>query len=169
MFKLFNDLASISEYDAELMEENLDLYLKLIIERFYEGIDRDLLNGTDCNLSKAEVVYEDGIPQIKSLKCSKKENQCEICHFWKERENVLKTLLKNEEYGKELKEIIESALEREEDFKGRNCKKLGDTIIAAEIGDFAETCVCSSNAGDFQPICDSLGVMLLSPDYKGIN
>ena len=95
-----------------------------------------------------------------------KNKQCCICEFWEKRQNELKKLLKNPEYNDDLKNIIKSALLDPNQFKGINCMKLGDTVIASEILGLTDTVICSSNKKDFEPICKSLNLKLLSPDYS---
>ncbi len=168
MFKLFHDLASCCDYDLEMIEYNLDSYLKILIDRFYEGIEEELLDETECNRAKAKIVFEDGIPRLESIKCSKEKNQCKICEFWQKRRELLEELLKNDAYDENLKNIVKEALQENKNFKGRNCSKLGDTIIAAEVIGKEDAGVCSSNAKDFKPICDTFQIPLLVPDYKNL-
>lgn len=168
MFKLFNNLAAHCDYDMELIEYNLDNYLQILIGRFHEGIEGELLDETECNRAKAKVIYDEGIPRLESIKCSKEKNQCKICEFWKKRSEALEELLENNDYDEKLKNIIREALQTSKNFKGRNCGKLGDTIIAAEIMGKEDVGVCSSNAKDFEPICDTFKIPLVVPDYKNL-
>lgn len=168
MFKLFNDLVSCCDGDLELIEDNLDNYLQVMLARFHEGIDETLMNETECHRAKAKVVYEDGIPRLESLRCRKEDHQCEVCTFWMQRKEDLERLLENQNYDRTLKEIIEQSLQENKNFKGRNCSKLGDTVITAEAIGKKDMEVCSSNRGDFEPICESFGVSLTVPDYKNL-
>ncbi len=167
MFKLFNNLAANCDYDLELIKDNLDNYLHIIIERFYDELV-EVLNETECNKAKAFVTYEDGIPKLENIFCSKKEEQCQICEFWKKRKEKLELLLENEKYDDSLKDIIRKSLLKAENFKGRNCQKLGDTVIVSEAAGKEEMAVCSSNRQDFEPICESMGIKLISPDYSNL-
>lgn len=168
MFKLFNNLAARCDYDVEIIEDNLHNYLDFLLEWFHEGIDGELMDETGCNRAKAKVIYEDGIPRLESIKCSKEKNQCAICGFWQKRREALEELLENDDYDEQLKNIIRDALQTSKNFKGRNCSKLGDTIIVAEIMGKDDVCVCSSNAKDFEPICDTFKIPLVVPDYKNL-
>lgn len=167
MAKLFSNLIDICDYDLELIKDNLDNYLVLLQERFLDDIDV-VLNETNCNKAKAKVVYEDGIPKLESIRCSKQMKQCEICEFWTARKQALDLLLKSKEYPDELKKIISSGIDNGDCFKGNNCMSLGDTVIAAEAWGKEEMSICSSNKKDFQPICDALKIKLCVPDYSNL-
>lgn len=167
IFKLFNNLAASCDYDVELVRDNLQNYLELLQERFYEDID-EILNGTECNKASAVVVYEDEVPRLESVSCTKKMKQCKICEFWHKRRDVLELLLEDRKYAEELKHIIQEGLEDSDCFKGNNCMSLGDTIIVSEAWKLKDISICSSNKKDFQPICDSLNITLCSPDYRNL-
>ncbi len=165
IFKLFNNIAANCSYDLDLIKDSLENYVDILIGRFNEYLI-DILDNTNCYRAKATVIYEDGIPILKNILCSKKNKQCCICEFWEKRQNELKKLLKNPEYNDDLKKIIKSALLDPNQFKGINCMKLGDTVIASEILGLTDTVICSSNKKDFEPICKSLNLKLISPDYS---
>lgn len=162
--KLFHNLAANCDYDLELIKDNLDNYLHILIERFNEELV-DILDETKCNRSNASVVYEDGVPKLENISCTKKSNQCQICEFWEKRKEKLQLLLDDDKYDKELKDIIKEALNNSNNFKGQNCWKLGDTIIASEAMGLKNIVVCSSNKKDFELICNLLGVKFISPNY----
>ena len=168
MSKLFCNLAANCDYDIELIKDSLDNYLHILIDRFNDELV-DLLDETKCNRANASVMYEDGIPKLENISCNKKCNQCEICEFWGKRIDKLKLLLDNDNYDAQLKEIIKKALDVPNNFKGQNCWKLGDTIIASEVLGLEDMVVCSSNKKDFEPVCDSLGVKFISPNYGDLS
>lgn len=167
MFKLFNIIASNCDYDIELIKDNLDNYLNLLIEKFNDDLV-EILDNTKCNRANASVVYEDVISKLENISCTKKNKQCEICAFWEKRKKGLEKLLINPDYDDELKDIIKRSLNNMDNFKGKNCLKLGDTVITSESMGLIDTAICSSNKKDFEPICTALDVELLSPDYKGL-
>lgn len=166
--KLFCNLAATCDYDIELIKDNLDIYLHILIERFNEELV-DMLDETKCSRANASVVYEDGIPKLENISCTKRNKQCQICEFWNKRRQKLESLLDNDKYDTKLKEIIRKSLDDPNNFKGQNCWRLGDTIIVSEVLGLNNTAVCSSNKKDFEPICQLLGVKFISPNYGGLS
>lgn len=55
----------------------------------------------------------------------------------------------------------------EKAYRGNNCKTLGDTIISLEtLKSEWKLGVCTSNKKDFEPICEAVGLELVTPDYS---
>ena len=73
----------------------------------------------------------------------------------------------SEEIDGKIREILHSAKDNEQEYRGNNCKTLGDTVISLEAKKSRHALgICSSNKKDFQPICDAIGVELAVPDYS---
>lgn len=73
----------------------------------------------------------------------------------------------SQEIDGKIREILHSAKDNEQEYRGNNCKTLGDTVISLEAKKSRHALgICSSNKKDFQPICDAIGVELAVPDYS---
>lgn len=166
MNKLFYNIIEFCDRDLDLIEDYFDDFLNMLIDDFYLDIKKPLINNTECARAYSKVEKEEGIWVISKCSCTKKNNQCDICTFWKERtedaDKLQESLIDNK-----LIKILSKGKNSPEEYKGNNCKSLGDTIIVLESKTLKEEFgVCSSNKNDFTPICDCLNVNLMSPDYS---
>ncbi len=82
IFKLFNNIAANCSYDLDLIKNSLENYVDILIGRFNEDLI-DILDNTNCYRAKATVIYEDGIPILKNILCSKKTNNAAYVSFGK--------------------------------------------------------------------------------------
>ena len=126
-----------------------------------------LLNQTKCARAQKQVRYEDGIPYMSSVHCTKDKKICEVCKLWQQSDQQIDQMVTKRLVDHKILEILNKAAVDETVYRGRNCMKLGDVIITLETVHCEGTAgVCSSNQKDFSPICKSVGVELVVPDYS---
>lgn len=167
--KLYANILSMCEFDAEEVEDTFLLYMDLIQDEFFINVE-EVINTTACARADRKVVFEDGIPCLPQISCTRDKEICGICGFWKQASDEAGKLLEASVINDKIKEILKSAKSDEKKYRGKNCMTLGDTIISLEAcKDDRELAVCSSNKKDFAPICNVLGVELVSPDYSWKN
>lgn len=164
--KIYFNILELCDRNIDEIDDTFSLYVDLIQDDFYYGI-KEMLNTTKCARADRKIEYEDGIPILQPVQCTKEKEICDICSFWRECEQALVQILKANEVDKKIKEIIYSAKKNEKEFRGRNCMTLGDTIISIEALEAEQKmAVCTSNKKDFKPICEAIGVETVTPDYS---
>ena len=126
-----------------------------------------MLDTTQCARAKRKIEYEDGVPVLPLVTCSKEKKICEICSFWKDAIPEIEKIVEADGIEEKIKSIFSKAKNNKKDYQGKHCWTLGDAIITIEALKGLEIPrVCSSNKKDFQPICEALGVELVAPDYS---
>lgn len=164
--KLYFNILELSGHDVGEVEDIFLLYFDLIQEDFYDGIE-NIFDLTGCARAQRRVEYEDGIPVLRDVHCTKEKVICSICPFWKKMEKEAGRLLQNDKVDIKIRDILNRAQNIEKEYRGQNCKTLGDTIIALEALECGqEYGICSSNKNDFRPLCDTFGITLVVPDYS---
>lgn len=164
--KLYWNVIALCDNDKDLVADYLDDFVEMLMDDFFVDIQQPLLDNTKCARAHRKVNYEEGIPVLSKCSCTKKNNQCDICEFWKKRTEEADKLQESL-IDEHLKDILASGKNSPEEYKGNNCKDLGDAIVVLESKTLREEFgVCSSNKKDFKVICECLDVNLLSPDYS---
>ncbi|MCI9137469.1 MAG: hypothetical protein HFH48_07885 [Lachnospiraceae bacterium] len=163
VYYIYNDICKMYNDDYELVKEHVRMYGRLLERRFKYGIDKELINETDCHRAKAEVQYQKGKAEIPGVKCAKKDNFCKSCEFFEKHKEKICELKDRAGLPKEMKDAIEKMVEKQEPMKGNLCKTMGDCIISLEALATEGKTVCTTNEQDFKPICDSIGVKLCVP------
>lgn len=164
--KLYANILAMCGFNVDEIEDTFYLYIDLIQEDFLEDIEM-ILDNTKCARAKRQVKYEDGIPYLTVVSCTKDKKICEVCHLWHQSKEQVDKLVKEKIVDDKILDILIAAKNNEENYKGRNCMALGDLVISLEALNYVETMgVCSSNRKDFQPVCDALGIDLAVPDYS---
>lgn len=164
--KLYANLLEMCNYNVDEVEDSFYLYMDIIQDEFLADIEK-WIDYTKCPRAQRKVRYEDGIPYLSSVHCTKTNQICEICQFWKKSGQQVGQIIKKHLVDDKILEILKKAAKDESMYRGRNCMALGDVVIALEAAHCEEkTGVCSSNRKDFQPICESIGVALSVPDYS---
>ena len=163
VYYIYNDICKMYNDDYELVKEHVRMYGRLLERRFKYGIDKELINETDCHRAKAEVQYQKGKAEIPGVKCAKKDNFCKSCEFFEKHKEKICELKDRAGLPKEMRDAIEKMVEKQEPMKGNLCKTMGDCIISLEALATEGKTVCTTNEQDFKPICDSIGVKLCVP------
>lgn len=159
VYYVFNDLCKMYEDDYDLIKEELHTYPKRLERRFKYGLEPKLLNGTECHRAGAKVIFEKEKADIPEVNCTKRDEFCRSCQFWKENEEKVSGLEKDKELEEKLKNALEKALAGEQ-VKGNLCRSLGDCIISLEALETEKKMVCTTNIKDFKPICDYIGIKI---------
>ena len=166
MTKLYFSILDLCDRNVEEMEDAFSLYADIIQDAFSFGLE-EIINTTKCAKADRKISYEDGVPVLKPVHCTKEKEICNICSFWKECQQEIDKIVEQNQVDKEIKDILKDAKENEKEYRGNHCMTLGDTIISLEaLKDKHDLGVCSSNKKDFEPICDAIGVELVVPDYS---
>lgn len=164
--KLFFHILELCDENIDEIKDLFSLYFDLIQDEFYIDI-KEILDTTKCARSKRKIVYEDGIPSLTEVHCTKEVEICGICPFWRDCQKAIEQILKEKDVDIKIKEILCSAKTNEKEYRGKNCMTLGDTIISLEaLKAERNMAVCTSNKKDFKPLCDSINVKMVSPDYS---
>jgi hypothetical protein len=165
--KLYANILDMCNFDVDEVEDTFQLYMDLIQDEFYLNLE-EVLNKTKCVRAERKIAYEDGRPVLSNARCRKGEENCDICLLWKEAEQETEQILMSEEMDEKILKILRAAKENSREYRGNNCKTLGDTVISLEAKKSEyELRICSSNRKDFQPICEAIGLQLVVPDYSG--
>ncbi len=165
--KLFIDLRGLSQNNIGIMKEMIDGYIDLLIEGFYTGINRELVNGTKCKKASARIVYKEGVPVLEGISCRATDRQCGICEFWKSNKDAIGDLSCATNLKNKVSVLLKGIKSGKMNVKGNKCMDLGDAVVAMEAKSLmTDKAVCSSNKSDFEPICSLFGVSLISPDYR---
>jgi hypothetical protein len=163
MNKLFGNI--INELDSKDKNEVLDrleIYIEdILIKRFKTGVDKVLINNTDCLRSIA-------IPQKVSnvwkldVKCSQKPiPKCKINEFLlKENIDELKKITTLPCELSKVENTIGELCNNTKKPYGNNCRTLGDVIISLESP--KDSCILTSNKKDFEPICNCLNKTIIN-------
>lgn len=164
--KLFANILSICDSDAEQIKDTFLLYMDLIQDEFYADV-KEMLDTTQCARANRKIEYEEGVPFLPAVSCAKGNKVCEICSFWKDATAEAEKLVEVDGIDEKIKSIFKKARDSEQEYQGKNCWTLGDVIISVEaLKGLQNPGVCSSNKKDFQPICDAIGIGLAVPDYS---
>lgn len=147
--------------DYALIKEQLEEYPELLLHRFQRGIAPKLLNSTDCARAKAELDTEHMTWKNRGIQCRKNYNQCAIAQFWEKNKERVYDLEKAESIQEEMRRPLECLNQKGQIPKGRDCKRLGDCIIALESLELEEGYVVTSNENDYAPICQKIGADLI--------
>ncbi len=167
MSKLYANILELCDFQVDEIADTFELYIDLLQDSFYDGLASELLNATDCAKAKRKIVWEDGIPLLEAVSCTQKTDICRICSFWGRHQSEADKLLAEDGIEGRIREILVKGKNQSEQYRGNHCKTLGDTIISLEALDApCDMSVCSSNRGDFEPICRTIGIGLASPDYS---
>lgn len=158
MCKLFGNI--IKDLGETITKEDvldrLEIYIEdILIKRFKMGLDKVLLNETECMRSLA-TPYKCGDIWKIDVGCTQKPiPQCRIEEFLLNPNKNQIDLIKNlpNEMSKVETLICNICNSSKKPF-GNNCKTLGDVIISLEAPH--ESKILTSNVKDFKPICQCL-------------
>lgn len=166
MSKLYWNIVSIGDWDAEKVEDSFRLYAELLLDEFYINL-KEVFDTTACARSKREIIFEDDVPMLPKVSCTKKEKICDVCSLWKKSEKEIDKIIKEKKVDGKIRDILLLARENEKEYLGNHCMTLGDIIICLEaFTNEIDLGVCSSNKSDFKVICDTIGLDLIAPDYS---
>ncbi len=160
VYYIFNDLCKMYQDDYDLIKEELRTYPERLERRFSYGLKSPLLNETDCHRAKARIEFADSKADIPGVNCSKKDDFCASCEFWEKYKEYIVGLEDESGLQDKMKTALVKLRDGQETLKGRVCKNLGDCIISLEALQTTDKKVCTTNIGDFKPICDYIGVKL---------
>ena len=160
VYYIYNDICKLYNEDFALIKENLKLYARHLERRFQYGIEKELLNETDCHRAKARIQFRDGKAELPGVSCSKRDDFCKSCEFFEKHKEKFARLKEENKLPEKMRNAITKMLEENEPLKGNTCKTVGDCMIALEALDTTGKLVCTTNGKDFRPICTSVGVGL---------
>lgn len=164
--KLYANILSLCEFDVSEVEDTFQLYIDLLPDMFFIDIE-DMIDKTKCVKAEREIVYEEGVPRLSKVSCTNRKKICDVCQLWEESRQEVQELMSSEKVDKKIKKILHDAQSNEKAYRGDNCKTLGDTIISLEaLKSGCELGVCTSNKKDFEPICEVIGLELVTTDYS---
>lgn len=167
--KLYANILAMCEFDIEEIEDSFLLYMDLIQDEFFLNLE-EVINTTDCPRANKKIVFEDERPILSQVSCTKNKEICSVCQLWAQSKDEIKNLVASSAVDEKIRDILNAAQLDEKNYRGKNCMTLGDTIISLEAcKNERDLVICSSNKKDFQPICDAIGVDLVSPDYSWKN
>ncbi len=161
MYYIFDDLCDLYGEQYELIKEELLTYSKRLERRFYFGISPELLSKTGCHRAEAVIVQEGNAIKLQGIGCTKKDDFCNICDFWKENIKIVDGLICKKVTSLKVEKALSAVKENYKKAKGNTCKSLGDCIIAVEALNTEKKAVYTSNLKDFKPICDYIGVDMI--------
>lgn len=164
--KLYANILSMCNFDVNEVEDTFQLYVDLIQDEFFMDLE-EVLDKTKCVRAKRKIKEEDGVPILSDASCRKCKEVCDVCLLWREAKLEIEQITSSKEIDERIVNILYAAKEKEQEYRGDNCKTLGDAVIAIEAKKSRyELGICSSNRKDFQPICDAIGMGLVAPDYS---
>ena len=163
MLYLVNDLARIYKKDYDLIKERISCYPDMLIRRFYYGIDKTLLNETNCTRAKAKVENSNSSMRLQGISCTKSNNKCDIQNFWKEHLERVKGM-QLEDIPDNMIPVLDKLENGEEIPRGNDCRSMGDCIISLESLKVPDGKFLSTNKKDFEPICKYIGACLVELD-----
>ena len=167
--KLYANILSVCKFNVDEVEDTFLLYMDLIQDEFYRNLE-EVKDRTKCARAKRRIIYEDGVPVLPDVKCRKDEKVCSICEFWQEAGREIGQITESEEIDEKIVKILCTAKVDEREYRGNNCRTLGDTVISVEAKNSGTGLkMCSSNKKDFQPLCNAIGLELVVPDYSWKN
>lgn len=167
--KLYANILSMCNFDVSEVEDTFQLYIDLIQDEFFLNLE-EVLDKTKCVRAKRKIEYEDDVPVLSDVTCRKCEEVCDVCLLWREAKSEIEQIISSKEIDERIVNLLYTAKENEQEYRGNNCKTLGDMVIAIEARKSGyELRICSSNRKDFQPICDAVGMELTAPDYSWKN
>lgn len=166
VYYIYNDLCKMYNDDYGLIKENVKMYAKHLERRFRYGIEKELLNETDCHRAKAQIQFQDGRAQIPGVKCTKKDDFCKSCEFFEKHKEKFQRLKEEKNLPEKMKIAITKLIGSQEPLRGDICKAVGDCMIALEALETAHQSVCTTNVKDFEPICNAVGVNLYQVTKK---
>lgn len=167
--KLYANILSMCKFDVDEVEGTFLLSMDLIQDEFYRNLTK-MFDRTKCARAERKIIYEDGVPVLPDIPCRKNKKICGICQFWQEAGQEIGQITESKEIDEKILKILYAAKVDEQEYRGNNCKTLGDTVIAVEAKNSGTGLkMCSSNKKDFQPLCNAIGLELVAPDYSWRN
>ena len=105
MAKIFFNILELCDRNIDEIDDTFSLYVDLIQDEFYFGI-KELLNTTRCARSDRKIEYEDGVPILLPVKCTKEKEICDICPFWRGNDKEIEQILEKNEIDNSIKKIL---------------------------------------------------------------
>lgn len=158
MYYIYGDLCDLYDNDYELIKEEMKTYAKRLERRFLYGIDKNLLNRTDCHRAKAQICIDGSKAELKGIGCRKTDDLCHSCEFWSNNCKKVEGLETATNLDPKNKNALTKLVSDQVELKGNICKSMGDCIISLEALETENKMVCTTNVKDFKPICDYIGV-----------
>ena len=158
MCKLFGNIIKDVDdaNDKEGVLDRLEIYIDdILVKRFKKGLDRILIDKTECLRSLAIPRKENNL-WILSVGCTQKPKpQCRIEPFLlKEKIDELQKIEDLPQEMSKVENIVQLICKEEKKPFGNNCRTLGDVIIILESP--VNSNILTSNIKDFKPICQCL-------------
>lgn len=100
--------------------------------RFLYGIEKELLDETECHRAKAKVCFRDDRAELPDVNCRKTDDFCRSCEFSEKHREKFSRLKDEKNLPKQIRTAITKLSENQEPMKGNICKTVGDCIIALE-------------------------------------
>lgn len=163
--KIFIHLRELYDNNPEQMKCEVESYFEDLLHMFYRGIDPNLSDRTQCQRGKAQITYHDGVPILTGTGCRKSDCQCDIERFWIDHQALLNGVSFPAALDGRVLGLLAQIGKENYDVKGNHCRTLGDSVIVLEALD-NEGEVCSTNRGDYEPLCEAFQVTLHVPDYS---
>lgn len=82
IYYIYNDICKLYNDDYELIKENLKMYARHLERRFLYGIEKELLDETECHRAKAKVCFRDDWAELPDVNCRKTDDFCRSCEFF---------------------------------------------------------------------------------------
>ncbi len=130
--RLFCSTYVKGEFYSNIVNDLLTLFgLILLDDEFMADIEK-LLDTTKCARAKQQVILEDKVPYLSRISCTKAKEICGICPFWERSGAQIRQILEEEDIDGKVIKILKKAQNDTDQYRGRNCMILGDTIITIE-------------------------------------
>lgn len=113
--KLYFHILQLCDRDIEEIEDTFSLCLDLIQDAFYFGIE-EVINTTECAKADRKVNYEDDVPVLNPVHCTKEKKICNICFFWKACQQEIAKVVEQKQIDKRIKNILNCAKENEKEY-----------------------------------------------------
>lgn len=167
--KLYANILAMCKFDVDEVEDTFLLSMDLIQDEFSRNLKK-MVDRTKCARAGRKIIYEDGVPVLPDIPCRKNKKICGICQFWQEAGREIGQITESEEIDEKIVTILCAAKVDEREYRGNNCRTLGDTVISVEAKNSGIGLkMCSSNKKDFQPLCNAIGLESVVPDYSWKN
>ena len=126
--RLFCSTYVKGEFYSNIVNDLLTLFgLILLDDEFMADIEK-LLDTTKCARAKQQVILEDKVPYLSRISCTKAKEICGICPFWERSGAQIRQILEEEDIDGKVIKILKKAQNDTDQYRGRNCMILGDTI-----------------------------------------
>lgn len=158
MYYIYDNLCDLYGEDYDLIKEEMRTYAKRLERRFTYGIEKELLNETECRRAKAKIHMDGKRVELREISCRKTDDFCRSCEFWRNNCEKVNGLEKADSIGAKMKQALRELNCENGVLKGNLCKSMGDCIISLEALATEGKSVCTTNVKDFKPICDYIGV-----------